>query len=434
MLSSVSLPVFFATVLLIWNPACVAASDGFDNNYVSANANVLSVTIDGTPHAILFGPGSMSTGSFFINVPNNTTYALGQTTAFSITGISSFLRSAYFDRVDSTILFYRIYPDNGNPPPDWIKRNLTQQSALLPQYCYTSTQSNTWHDNQPIDILNGLGNGGYILEFYTRSYLYDVGNEDDPCNIDANAQCEPMPTLHPGRYISSRFNTTDPTACDLATILATQAVPSKVTFQVTNAPMPIELSGFHAHLRGTAIHVEWQTASTRAVSFFEVQHSSTGVQWHSLATIPPDDDDDEAVHRYDLSDLHPFSGYNYYRLKVRDRDDQEAIWPAVAVYFKENADFLHLWPNPASQFLFCKIPDAALPFSFLEIFDVKGHSHGKYPIEAGEIKTLSVESLPAGMYYVRIWPSPSASNFSDLHKRESSDAPAPTTTPLFYKK
>jgi len=231
-------PSSFFTCLLCLQTLHALASDGFDNNYFGGDANQLMVTINGQNKVALFGPGDLSTGSFYIPVPNGSSGNLGAINTFNITGAASYLRSAYFDRVLSTVLYYRIYPSASIPPANWSMITLEAQSSLPLSTCYTQTQNNIWQKNQSVDLLVGLSNGSYVLEFYMRSDLYDVGLEPDPCMINANDQCN-MLEQHFGRYISSRFNVTDPTACDLANILANQSAPSKIFFQLSNQPLQV---------------------------------------------------------------------------------------------------------------------------------------------------------------------------------------------------
>lgn len=211
------------------------ASDGFDNNYFGGDANQMMVQIDGQNRIAVFGPGDQSSGSFYIKVPNNGSADIGSINTFLITGAASYLRSAYLDRVMTTKLFYRIYPVASVPPATWNILSLDPQSSLSPSTCYAQTQNNIWQKNESIDLIAGLANGSYVLEFYMQSDLYDVGLEPDPCMINADDQCTTV-EQHNGRYISSRFNVTDPTVCELANILANQAAPSRIYFQLANQP------------------------------------------------------------------------------------------------------------------------------------------------------------------------------------------------------
>jgi hypothetical protein len=225
-------------------PQSARAADGFDNNYFGSDANSLLVTLNGDPKAILFGPGNLSVSAFNLHVPNGSFRDLGVLSSFTLTQAVSHLRSAYFDRVVSTTLYYRVYID-GETPPAWSTLDLDSETPLDPDSCYTTSQNNTWSGPASIDLLAGLAAGFYVMEFYIQSELFDVGAEaPDPCNINASLQCS-LAESHSGRFISSRFNTTDPSACNLAAQLAGMSNPSRVTFQLATAALPkLETASF----------------------------------------------------------------------------------------------------------------------------------------------------------------------------------------------
>jgi hypothetical protein len=324
------------------------AADGFDNNYVGGDANQLFVTINGLNQAVLFGPGAMSTGSFFINIPNGTTDNRGQVSSFVLTGATSFLRSAYFDRVNSTALNYRIYPAL-TPPLAWTVLPLQAQSSLVPGTCYTSTQINTWQISQSINVLQGLSNGSYVLEFYIQSELYDVGLEDGLCTVNALEQCNTA-YVHTGRYISSRFNTTDPMACDLDNVIATQAVPAKILFEVINAPLPVELTYFRGEEEHKNVRLYWETAQEQNLYDFLLERSGDGREWSALTTINAEGNS-TTPKKYDWLDENPFPGKNYYRLQARGVDGHVDVAPVIETDLPGKQTGLRAWPNPVRDIL-----------------------------------------------------------------------------------
>ncbi|MFZ4634166.1 MAG: SprB repeat-containing protein, partial [Saprospiraceae bacterium] len=186
-----------------------------------------------------FGP------PYFIVINNNAAaYDLGTVTQLSFTFCSSKMLSAYLDRVGSARFYYRIYLESqqGNPPPySFVNLNSNPNNNIDPNTCYTSRQNNTWDAPLSINVLNGLGSGSYLIDFYMEAQLDDVGDESMGCPVNAPAQCS-IPDPHYGRVLRSRFNTTDPSACNYSAIVAGQAPATRMKFYTGNQPPPLSLS------------------------------------------------------------------------------------------------------------------------------------------------------------------------------------------------
>ncbi len=374
------------------------AADGFDTNYVGGDANQLSVTINGLNQAVLFGPGLMSPGSFFIHVPNGTTNDQGAVSTFTITGASSSLRSAYFDRVLSTALYYRIYQVS-SAPPIWKVVQLQEQSGLVSGTCYTSTELNNWQINQSVNVLQGLSNGNYVLEFYMQSELYDVGLEDGSCDINALEQCNTA-QIHAGRYISTRFNTTDPTACDLSNIIAGQSEPTKILFQVTNAPLPVELTYFRGFEENGKVRLRWETAQEQDLDDFLLEHSTNGQEWSALADLNAVGNS-TALHAYTFLDEQPFSGENYYRLQARSLDGHVDVAPLLEINLRGDPTRLSVWPNPVRDILHYSMAESSNMSRVLRVFDVTGRLVAEQASDGSG--DMPVADFKVGLYFVEMY-------------------------------
>lgn len=372
------------------------AADGFDTNYIGSDANQLGVTISGVSHIVLFGPGGMSSPGFYIPIPNGTTNNQGNVSSFTINSAFSYLRSAYLDRVVSTTLYYQVHLASAGTGP-WSTLPLQLTSIpLLPNVCYSTTQDNYWGVNQTINLLEGLSGGDYVLEFYIRSELYDVGDETDPCNINATQQCNNQ-NIHAGRFISSTFNTTDPTACTLATTLANQSPATKIAFHV-NAPLPLELVFFQGKLRDKNVELGWETAQEQALESFLIERSQDGFQWLALTTVAAAGN--TTSHQdYEYVDHQPLNGLNYYRLKARSSNGQVDISPAIVLNVQTVNNVLQIWPNPVRETLYYAYPENEKDTLIIRIFDSTGHLLAAGKLDA----SISVNELVEGIYFLGIY-------------------------------
>jgi hypothetical protein len=82
-------------------------------------------------------------------------------------------------------------------------------------------------------------------------------------------------------------------------------------------PLPVKLTQFEAHAESRLVKLHWETAWEEGNSHFEVQRSSSDLQFTTIGFVAGKNNSDELV-RYDFTDSKPLSGYNYYRLKQHD--------------------------------------------------------------------------------------------------------------------
>ncbi|HND87264.1 MAG TPA: T9SS type A sorting domain-containing protein [Saprospiraceae bacterium] len=347
------------------------AADGFDNNLIGTDAFEMSVDLygSGNGYRVVFGPSGLSGGGINIPIPNYSEYNAGVANYFKIKQVMAHPRSAYFDRVDNVLFYYRIY-NIGAPPP-----NENDGYTLLGDYsfthtplnngeCYTSTQIDNWtmdRGGDHFDVLAGLPNGTYILQFYIVCDLHDVGDESTPCNINASLQCdESIP--HTGRQLSSRFpnGLTDPNVCSGSSnnyYSITYAPGSKIRFQVTNSS-PLTWLQFQAQKSRESIRLEWATSQERDVDYFDIQRSTDGIGWTSLHEQSAVGYSDQRTD-YTYTDLHPLPGVDYYRLRSVDFDGSYSYSPTIAVAYGTAAHQAFAYPNPATTSVQFRL-DAAL--------------------------------------------------------------------------
>jgi len=352
-------PAFLLICFLLAHPFFVRAADGFDNNYFGNDANFLLINLNssvGGDNAVVFGPGGLSFGGYYITIPNtnniNSSSNQGTISSFLIKNITVSLRSAYVDRVVSTTFYYQIHLASQLQQPLWSTIILSPNSTLA-DICLQTTTDNIFSSTPDNNILVGLAAGDYILEFYTRSELFDAGKETNPCNIFAPDLCDATET-HPDRYISSTFNTTDPSACTLASTLANQALPTKISFHF-NGPLPLELTYFHGKLRAKNVQLDWQTAQEQDLADFLIERSADGFNWSPLAEVHAVGNS-HTRHDYTFLDEQTLKGLNYYRLKARSLDGSGDISPTVVVAASVGAERLPIWPNPVQETLYSSLP------------------------------------------------------------------------------
>lgn len=117
----------------------------------------------------------------------------------------------------------------------------------------------------------------------------------------------------------------------------------------TFVALPVTLSRYEAFQSGAAeITVAWSVAEAVNNDHFTIEHSSDGVHFTSLATLPAEA---RRIH-YAWKDVHPVKGVNFYRLSQTDRDGAIRRFRILRVNL--NADgkaTLSVSPNPVQTSL-----------------------------------------------------------------------------------
>ncbi len=399
----------FLIFLLLFSAQETQAADGFDNNLISSDAFEMIVDIyaSGAEKNVVFGPSTLSNGAYFITIPNGVAfYNAGVVNYFHVKVVKAHPRCAYFDRVDNVTFYYRIYSTSSSNPPNYFSVTMSPENSLDPNTCYTATQQQNWSNtfSPHLDVLEGLGNDTYYLEFYIEMDLHDVGDESTPCAINATLQCD-QNLPHPGRQLSSRFpnGLVDPNVCQGSGSYyysITLANPTKIRFQVTTSS-PLTWLQFQGQKVREGIALQWATQQERDVEHFDLQRSGDGLRWESIhdhAAVGYS----ESRSDYHFTDVTPLPGLDYYRLRSVDFDGSEDFSPTVAVRYGSDPAQAVMYPNPArSSVSFRLEADVREKVAFASIFDPLGRLTRTIPLpEPGQDTPIPLDDLVAGLYFV----------------------------------
>lgn len=239
-----ALKFYISCACLVVRLGTVLAGDGVDVSYIGGGANELNISTNLGNNVVVFGPGDH--GAFpppYYKVIANGADAcdLGVLTQFRLTHVFSGMTSAYYDRVSSTTLYYRVYEQTNANPPDYSAVTMVTTTALDPNTCLLARQNDFWEVPLSIDVLDGLQSGAYFLEFYVEAVLSDYGRELACSFLDPVDLCD-FNITH-SRILSSRFLATDPGNCDYDQYLNTQAAPTRIAFTYNAIIAAYELNG-----------------------------------------------------------------------------------------------------------------------------------------------------------------------------------------------
>ena len=351
------------------------------------NLNNGATLINNDSVAILFNSNaffaSTSGTGTFINAPGA---VLHKTTALGITYVNSTVtfNNAGTVKGIGQFIFQNVGSNTGNISPGNSPGTVTvnpgfissKTPALRLEIAVTGALAGTTYDQLQIStvsttITNISG---------TRLYLIDAG-------------ADPVGTVY--TLVSS--------AGTLTGTFALVDVPfnfgnltyntSTITIQKTApTPLDLELLYFRVWAEGGQAQLSWHLKEKNNLINFIVERSSDGRQYSTLGTVPAQD----KANAYRFTDSQPNSSTVFYRLKMQTLDGRVSYSAVQVLRFgtAEN-ETVQLWPNPAKEALYLKIPDDGP--AVIGIVDAQGLVQKQWNLPAGT-HLLSLEGLAAGIY------------------------------------
>ncbi len=121
----------------------------------------------------------------------------------------------------------------------------------------------------------------------------------------------------------------------------------RVSIDEPLSPLPIELSSFDAKVikNGSAVELNFETASEIGASHFEIENSFDGKSFQTIGTIEASGSINKGE-SYIFVHQKPHTNNNYYRLKQIDEDEKFEYSKIVHVYIKLHDLSHRVSPNP----------------------------------------------------------------------------------------
>ncbi|WP_367391047.1 T9SS type A sorting domain-containing protein [Lewinella sp. LCG006] len=165
--------------------------------------------------------------------------------------------------------------------------------------------------------------------------------------------------------------------------------------------LPVALNFLAAEAVGKTARIYWQTSAESGSDYFTVEQSTDGRNFTKIGTLAAAGFSQD-IRDYELYDLQPASGINYYRLLQVDYDGTIHNEGIVTVRFDGGPPPpLNLFPNPVVDFTTVRWATAA---EALHLVDAQGKLLQTIPLDAtsdGGTKQLDMSAYPAGIYFVR---------------------------------
>ena len=161
--------------------------------------------------------------------------------------------------------------------------------------------------------------------------------------------------------------------------------------------LPVRLQFFAVKSGNNAI-LSWKVSDESDVRSYVLEHSSDGRNFVTLATYNSD-----GISEYSKTDLQPFAGINYYRVRVENLNGSVEYSETRVVRF-DGKGIITIFPNPASHIVNIQLPEnwQSKQVSIDVISRLGQVVVSKQLNQASQVESIDISKYPAGIYTIRL--------------------------------
>lgn len=172
---------------------------------------------------------------------------------------------------------------------------------------------------------------------------------------------------------------------------------NELTLASQLAPLPLTWLSFTAIIQNNSQSlVQWSTAQEQNTKDFFIQHSTDGINWVIIGSLPAAGNSGSVSH-YSYVHTNPVNGVNYYRIKQTDIDSRFSYSPVRILSFTSALQPFIIQGNPVTnQILTLQVN---MPTS-LAFYTLDGRLLWQEQVNAGT-KTIDVSRYAKGTYFLK---------------------------------
>ena len=178
-------------------------------------------------------------------------------------------------------------------------------------------------------------------------------------------------------------------------------------------PLPVTIISFTGKAVNNNTITSWTVADAINVSHFELLASEDGIHFKAKAVVSYIN----GIAEYTFTDVHPLPGFNYYQLKIHDKDGKISYSNIIKVKFDGQDERVNVYPNPVTNFVNISFGVIGAGTYNMEILDAAGKQvkrFEKISIKNYEVFKIERGTLTPGVYLLRI--TNSGNQFSLIRK------------------
>lgn len=165
-----------------------------------------------------------------------------------------------------------------------------------------------------------------------------------------------------------------------------------------NQPLPVGLVSFDAIKQSSKVLLQWVTENEINADTYVVERSADGINYVSIGNVIAHNN--TGTNNYDMNDLQPLQGINYYRLKMIDRDGSFRYSPVRKINFNSALDDITIYPNPVRSSRIFIASSGNCHKAVL--YDAAGKIIKTFTLQ-GRNNTLELPGIAKGIYQLKVF-------------------------------
>ncbi len=163
-------------------------------------------------------------------------------------------------------------------------------------------------------------------------------------------------------------------------------------------PLPVNLLTFEAVKQSKKVLLQWTTENELNADKFLVERSADGITYTGIGNVVALNGNTK--NNYNLVDVQPLAGLNFYRLKMLDKDASFRYSPVRKINFNDAGDDITVYPNPVVNAAIFIVSSTNCNKAIL--FDAAGKMIRVFTL-TGRSNTLDLAGIAKGTYQLRIF-------------------------------
>ncbi|MGN6495255.1 MAG: T9SS type A sorting domain-containing protein [Agriterribacter sp.] len=165
-------------------------------------------------------------------------------------------------------------------------------------------------------------------------------------------------------------------------------------------PLPVELTSFTARPQGTAVQLNWTTATEQNNAYFGVERSADGINWQQIGKVNGAGNSTQPL-SYGYTDQQPLNGTSYYRLKQTDYNGTFKYSLVEVVRLQNSNPTLRVYPNPVGQEVTIQTSKAVVQINLLSTNGRTVLRHAPSRVAGGTF-SINMHSVQRGIYLLQV--------------------------------
>ena len=171
---------------------------------------------------------------------------------------------------------------------------------------------------------------------------------------------------------------------------------NELTLGNLSSPLPLVWLSFTATKQNQSALLQWITAQEQNTRNFTIQHSSNGINWAGISTLPAAGNSSSS-RNYSYVHTAPVTGINYYRILQTDMDNRNSYSDLRVLKFTTTDESFSIIGNPVTNDILTVQVNTA---TSLALYTTDGKLMWQEQVNAGT-KYIDVSRYAKGTYLLR---------------------------------